>query len=115
MHLGDNNYYKTIYWWYNYEAFTGGSTTKPSTNDKLTVAANSGMAQIKPTNNGLYTTVYDKKVIQLTKLKKALSVNKTATLGSNKFYLVQDYNTGENLVGLNKVMLFITLLNHLLK
>ena len=40
---------------------TGGSTTKPSTNDKLTVAANSGMAQIKPTNNGLYTTVYDKR------------------------------------------------------
>ena len=47
----------------------GGSTTKPSTNDKLTVAANSGMAQIKPTNNGLYTTVYDKKATLLTKFK----------------------------------------------
>ena len=27
---------------------------------KLTVAANNGVAQIKPTNSGLYTTVYDK-------------------------------------------------------
>ena len=74
---------------------TGGSTTKPSTNDKLTVAANSGMAQIKPTNNGLYTTVYDKKGHSTNQAQKTLSVTKTATLGNNKFYLVQDYNTGE--------------------
>ena len=74
---------------------TGGSTTKPSTNDKLTVAANSGMAQIKPTNNGLYTTVYAKKGHSTNQAQKALSVTKTATLGNNKFYLVQDYNTGE--------------------
>ncbi|MCI2770353.1 N-acetylmuramoyl-L-alanine amidase family protein, partial [Staphylococcus warneri] len=74
---------------------TGGTTTKPSSNDKLTVAANNGMAQIKPTNNGLYTTVYDKKGHSTNQAQKALSVTKTATLGNNKFYLVQDYNTGE--------------------
>ena len=47
----------------------GTTSTKPSqpskpsggTNNKLTVSANRGVAQIKPTNNGLYTTVYDSK------------------------------------------------------
>ena len=36
--------------------------SKPSTpsTGKLTVDANNGVAQIKPTNSGLYTTVYDK-------------------------------------------------------
>lgn len=40
---------------YNYPT----TPSKPSTG-KLTVAANNGVAQIKPTNSGLYTTVYDK-------------------------------------------------------
>ena len=36
-------------------------TTKPTTtNNKLTVAANNGVAQINSKNSGLYTTVYDK-------------------------------------------------------
>ena len=46
---------------------TSSSSTKPSggssssSSDKLTVKANSGVAQIKPSNSGLYTTVYDSK------------------------------------------------------
>ena len=75
---------------------SGSTTTKPSTsNSKLTVAANSGMAQINTKNSGLYTTVYDKKGHSTKEVQKALSVTKTATLGNDKFYLVQDYNTGE--------------------
>ncbi len=79
---------------------SGSTTTKPTTkpstsNSKLTVAANSGMAQINTKNSGLYTTVYDKKGHSTKEVQKALSVTKTATLGNDKFYLVQDYNTGE--------------------
>lgn len=76
------------------------------------MSANRGVAQIKPTNNGLYTTVYDSKGHKTDQVQKTLSVTKTATLGNNKFYLVEDYNSGKNTVGLNKVMLFITLLRH---
>ena len=43
---------------YNYP-YTPSKPSTPSTG-KLTVAANNGVAQIKPTNSGLYTTVYDK-------------------------------------------------------
>ncbi|MBE5674626.1 glucosaminidase domain-containing protein [Staphylococcus sp. SS35] len=73
--------------------------TKPSTpstpsTGKLTVAANNGVAQIKPTNSGLYTTVYDKTGKATSEVQKTFAVSKTATLGNQKFYLVQDYNTG---------------------
>ncbi|WP_145361816.1 GW dipeptide domain-containing protein, partial [Staphylococcus epidermidis] len=64
-------------------------------NSKLTVVANSGMAQITTKNSGLYTTLYDKKGHSTKEVQKALSVTKTAPLGNDKFYLVQDYNTGE--------------------
>ena len=81
----------------------GTTSTKPSqpskpsggTNNKLTVSANRGVAQIKPTNNGLYTTVYDSKGHKTDQVQKTLSVTKTATLGNNKFYLVEDYNSGK--------------------
>ncbi|HHO5430928.1 TPA: bifunctional autolysin [Staphylococcus aureus] len=66
---------------------------KPSTG-KLTVAANNGVAQIKPTNSGLYTTVYDKTGKATNEVQKTFAVSKTATLGNQKFYLVQDYNSG---------------------
>ncbi len=49
---------------------------------KLTVAANNGVAQIKPTNSGLYTTVYDKTgQVKRRSLLKTFAVSKTATLG----------------------------------
>ncbi|HDA2413862.1 TPA: glucosaminidase domain-containing protein [Staphylococcus aureus] len=67
--------------------------SKPSTG-KLTVAANNGVAQIKPTNSGLYTTVYDKTGKATNEVQKTFAVSKTATLGNQKFYLVQDYNSG---------------------
>ncbi|HCC4447410.1 bifunctional autolysin [Staphylococcus aureus] len=75
--------------------FTTTPTTpsKPSTG-KLTVAANNGVAQIKPTNSGLYTTVYDKTGKATNEVQKTFAVSKTATLGNQKFYLVQDYNSG---------------------
>lgn len=81
---------------------TSSSSTKPSggsssssSSDKLTVSANSGVAQIKPSNSGLYTTVYDSKGHSTDQAQKTLSVTKYATLGNNKFYLVEDYNSGK--------------------
>ncbi|RYL11140.1 glucosaminidase domain-containing protein [Staphylococcus sp. RIT622] len=81
---------------------TSSSSTKPSggsssssSSDKLTVSANSGVAQIKPSNSGLYTTVYDSKGHSTDQDQKTLSVTKSATLGNNKFYLVEDYNSGK--------------------
>lgn len=81
---------------------TSSSSTKPSggsssssSSDKLTVSANSGVAQIKPSNSGLYTTVYDSKEHSTDQAQKTLSVTKSATLGNNKFYLVEDYNSGK--------------------
>lgn len=80
---------------------TSSSSTKPSggssssSSDKLTVKANSGVAQIKPSNSGLYTTVYDSKGHSTDQAQKTLSVTKSATLGNNKFYLVEDYNSGK--------------------
>ena len=44
------------------------------------MSANRGVAQIKPTNNGLYTTVYDSKGHKTDQVQKTLSVTKTATL-----------------------------------
>ncbi|MGE7103943.1 bifunctional autolysin, partial [Staphylococcus aureus] len=72
---------------------TPSKPTTPSTG-KLTVAANNGVAQIKPTNSGLYTTVYDKTGKATNEVQKTFAVSKTATLGNQKFYLVQDYNSG---------------------
>lgn len=81
---------------------TSSSSTKPSggsssssSSDKLTVSANSGVAQIKPSNSGLFTTVYDSKGHSTDQAQKTLSVTKSATLGNNKFYLVEDYNSGK--------------------
>ena len=46
---------------YNYYPSKPTTPSKPSTpsTGKLTVDANNGVAQIKPTNSGLYTTVYE--------------------------------------------------------
>ena len=71
------------------------STDNSSSNNKLTVSANSGVAQIKAKNNGVYTTVYDKKGKTTDQVQRTLSVTKSATLGNDKFYLVEDYNTGK--------------------
>ncbi|UMT81525.1 glucosaminidase domain-containing protein [Staphylococcus roterodami] len=85
--------------WGTQSTTTPTTPTKPSTpstpsTGKLTVAANNGVAQIKPTNSGLYTTVYDKTGKATSEVQKTFAVSKTATLGNQKFYLVQDYNTG---------------------
>ncbi|MDI1796149.1 GW dipeptide domain-containing protein, partial [Staphylococcus aureus] len=42
----------------------------------------------------LYTTVYDKTGKATNEVQKTFAVSKTATLGNQKFYLVQDYNSG---------------------
>lgn len=79
---------------------TSSSTdpSKPSTPTnpgKLKVSTNSGVAQIKPSNSGLFVTVYDKTGKKTNQVQKTLSVTKQATLGNDKFYLVNDYNTGK--------------------
>ncbi|HCY0638163.1 TPA: glucosaminidase domain-containing protein [Staphylococcus aureus] len=79
--------------WGTQSTTTPTTPSKPSTG-KLTVAANNGVAQIKPTNSGLYTTVYDKTGKATNEVQKTFAVSKTATLGNQKFYLVQDYNSG---------------------
>ncbi|CDR65625.1 bifunctional autolysin [Staphylococcus schweitzeri] len=85
--------------WGTQSTTTPTTPTKPSTPStpsasKLTVAANNGVAQIKPTNSGLYITVYDKTGKTTSEVQKTFAVSKTATLGNQKFYLVQDYNSG---------------------
>lgn len=85
--------------WGTQPTTTPTTPSKPSTpstpsTGKLTVAANNGVAQIKPTNSGLYTTVYDKTGKATNEVQKTFAVSKTATLGNQKFYLVQDYNSG---------------------
>ena len=47
------------------------------------------MAQIKPSNSGLLLFMIKQAST------KTLSVTKQATLGNDKFYLVNDYNTGK--------------------
>ena len=42
--------------------------------------------------------------VKTDQVQRTLAVTKSATLGNDKFYLVEDYNTGKNMVGLNKVM-----------
>ncbi|HDE0636952.1 TPA: glucosaminidase domain-containing protein [Staphylococcus aureus] len=85
--------------WGTQSTTTPTTPSKPSTpstpsTGKLTVATNNGVAQIKPTNSGLYTTVYDKTGKATNEVQKTFAVSKTATLGNQKFYLVQDYNSG---------------------
>ncbi|WP_145115049.1 GW dipeptide domain-containing protein [Staphylococcus argensis] len=78
------------------------SQPKPSTSTgkqgTLSVNANSGVARINSSNKGLYTTVYDQKGKKATQTNQTLKVTKAASLGSEKFYLVSDYNKG-NLIG----------------
>ncbi|WP_158186048.1 glucosaminidase domain-containing protein [Staphylococcus aureus] len=78
--------------WGTQSTTTPTTPSKPSTG-KLTVAANNGVAQIKPTNSGLYTTVYDKTGKPTKEVQKTFAVTKEASLGGNKFYLVKDYNS----------------------
>ncbi len=70
---------------------SGSTTTSP----KLTVKSNSGLAQIKTDNSGVYTTVYDDKGKATNQVHNTLSVTKSATLGKDKYYLVSDYNSGK--------------------
>ncbi|HCX3532155.1 TPA: glucosaminidase domain-containing protein [Staphylococcus aureus] len=81
--------------WGTQSTTTPTTPSKPSTpsTGKLTVAANNGVAQIKPTNSGLYTTVYDKTGKPTKEVQKTFAVTKEASLGGNKFYLVKDYNS----------------------
>lgn len=84
--------------WGTQSTTTPTTPSKPSTpstpsTGKLTVAANNGVAQIKPTNSGLYTTVYDKTGKATKEVQKTFAVTKEASLGGNKFYLVKDYNS----------------------
>lgn len=84
--------------WGTQSTTTPSTPPKPSTpstpsTGKLTVAANNGVAQIKPTNSGLYTTVYDKTGKATNEVQKTFAVTKEASLGGNKFYLVKDYNS----------------------
>ncbi len=72
-----------------------------------------GSHRIKPTNSGLYTTVYDKTGKATNEVQKTFAVSKTATLGNQKFYLVQDYNSGNKFGWVKKAMWFTTQLNHL--
>ncbi len=60
---------------------------KPSTG-KLTVTTMVSR-KFKPTNSGLYTTVYDKTGKATNEVQKTFAVSKTATLGNQKLYLVQ--------------------------
>ena len=53
------------------------------------------------------------KLVSQQKKFKTFAVTKEASLGGNKFCLVKDYNSPTLMVGLNKVMLFITMQNHL--
>ncbi|HGO3635307.1 TPA: glucosaminidase domain-containing protein [Staphylococcus aureus] len=83
--------------WGTQSTTTPTTPSKPSTpstpsTGKLTVATNNGVAQIKPTNSGLYTTVYDKTGKATNEVQKTFAVTKEASLGGNKFYLVKDYN-----------------------
>ena len=75
----------------------GGSSNSSSTttSPKLTVKSNSGLAQIKTDNSGVYTTVYDDKGKATNQVHNTLSVTKSATLGKDKYYLVSDYNSGK--------------------
>lgn len=81
--------------WGTQSTTTPTTPSKPSTpsTGKLTVDANNGVAQIKPTNSGLYTTVYDKTGKATNEVQKTFAVTKEASLGGNKFYLVKDYNS----------------------
>ncbi|MCU5746029.1 GW dipeptide domain-containing protein [Staphylococcus sp. SQ8-PEA] len=58
----------------------------------LSVSNNSGVARINNRNDGLYTTVYDHKGIKTSQTNKTLKVTKSASIGTEKFYLVTDYN-----------------------
>ena len=62
------------------------STDNSSSNNKLTVSANSGVAQIKAKNNGVYNCLRQKGKTT-DQVQRTLSVTKSATLGNDKFYL----------------------------
>lgn len=72
-----------------------GSKGSTTTSPKLSVSSNSGLAQIKSDNSGVYTTVYDDKGKATDQVHNTLSVTKSATLGKDKYYLVSDYNSGK--------------------
>ena len=78
----------------NSSGHSSGSTTT-NTNSKLSVKPNSGLAQIKSNNSGVYTTVYDSKGHSTDQVHNTLAVTKSATLGKDKYYLVSDYNSGK--------------------
>lgn len=73
----------------------GNNSTNTSTNDKLTVKATTGLAQINTNNSGVYGTVYDKTGKTTDQVHNTLAVTKSAQLGSDKYYLVSDYNSGK--------------------
>ena len=74
---------------------TPAPTPKPSTpttNNKLTVSALNGVAQINA-KTMVYSLQFMTKLVSQRKKFKTFSVTKEASLGGNKFYLVKDYNS----------------------
>ena len=47
----------------------------------------------------VFTQLFTTKGKTTDQVQRTLSVTKSATLGNDKFYLVEDYNTGKNMVG----------------
>ncbi|TGA79677.1 mannosyl-glycoprotein endo-beta-N-acetylglucosamidase [Staphylococcus croceilyticus] len=73
----------------------GNNSSNTAKNDKLTVKPTTGLAQINTDNSGVYTTVYDDKGKATDQVHNTLSVTKSAQLGSDKYYLLSDYNSGK--------------------
>ncbi|NWK84438.1 glucosaminidase domain-containing protein [Staphylococcus sp. GSSP0090] len=69
-------------------------TTTPSKSGTVKVTENNGVGRINSKNDGLYTTVYDQNGKKTDRVNQTLKVTKSATLGSEKYYLVSDYNKG---------------------
>ncbi|PNZ33600.1 autolysin [Staphylococcus petrasii] len=79
----------------NNNSSKGNNSSNTAKNDKLTVKPTTGLAQINTDNSGVYTTVYDDKGKATDQVHNTLSVTKSAQLGSDKYYLLSDYNSGK--------------------
>ncbi|WP_154837953.1 GW dipeptide domain-containing protein [Staphylococcus sp. Marseille-Q1834] len=71
------------------------NSSSTAKNNKLTVKSATGLAQINSNNSGVYTTVYDDSGKATDQVHNTLSVTKSAQLGSDKYYLLSDYNSGK--------------------
>ncbi|GGG87534.1 mannosyl-glycoprotein endo-beta-N-acetylglucosamidase [Staphylococcus pragensis] len=71
------------------------NSSSTAKNNKLTVKSATGLAQINSNNSGVYNTVYDDSGKATDQVHNTLSVTKSAQLGSDKYYLLSDYNSGK--------------------